>query len=80
MILEIKKKISNFIKKIEPDLIFHLAAQPLIYESYKKPYYTYEVNTLGTLNILESIREINSKKIKALICVTSDKCYSNNLT
>ena len=75
-----KKKISNFIKKIEPDLIFHLAAQPLIYESYKKPYYTYEVNTLGTLNILESIREINSKKIKALICVTSDKCYSNNFS
>tara|TARA_Y100000590_G_scaffold413505_1_gene509406 strand:- start:332 stop:1399 length:1068 start_codon:yes stop_codon:yes gene_type:complete len=75
-----KKKISDFIKKVTPDLIFHLAAQPLIYESYKKPFYTYEVNTLGTLNILESVREINSKKTKAIVCVTSDKCYENNFS
>ena len=68
------------IKKVEPDLIFHLAAQPLIYDSYKKPYFTYEVNTLGTLNILESVKELNNNKIKALICITSDKCYADNFS
>jgi len=75
-----KKKILNFIKKVEPDLIFHLAAQSLIYDSYKKPYFTYEVNTLGTLNILESVKELNSNKIKALICITSDKCYADSFS
>ena len=63
-------------KLIEPDIIFHLAAQPLIYESYVSPKETINVNTIGTLNILEISR--NLKRLKSLVCVTSDKCYKSN--
>lgn len=73
-----KKKLSNYINKIKPEFIFHLAAQPLILESYKEPYKTYEINTFGTLNILEISR--TSKFVKSLICVTSDKCYESNFS
>lgn len=71
-------KLSSFVKKIKPEIIFHLAAQPLILDSYKKPYLTYTVNTLGTLNILECARK--SKFIKSIVCVTSDKCYESNFS
>ena len=57
------------------EIIFHLAAQPLILDGYKEPYKTYAINTLGTLNILEISRK--SKFVRSLICVTSDKCYEN---
>ena len=67
----------NYISKVKPDIIFHLAAQPLIYESYKNPFLTYEVNSLGTLNLLETLRKINTKP-KSIIFVTSDKCYESN--
>lgn len=70
------EKLNNFIKKVEPSIVFHLAAQPLILKSYKEPKETYEINTLGTLNLLEASRKSNS--IKALVCVTSDKCYESN--
>lgn len=73
-----KKKIENVIKKYKPEIIFHLAAQPLIYEGYNKPYETYITNSIGTLNILECIRKENLKFIKSLVCVTSDKCYESN--
>jgi len=71
-----KKKLKNFITVSKPQIIFHLAAQPLILDSYKKPYLTYTVNSMGTLNILEAVRETDS--VKSLICVTSDKCYESN--
>ncbi|MDC0216094.1 CDP-glucose 4,6-dehydratase [Candidatus Pelagibacter sp.] len=71
-----KEKLKSFIKFSKPQIIFHLAAQPLILESYKKPFLTYTVNSIGTLNILETVRETNS--VKSLICITSDKCYENN--
>ena len=71
-----KKKLKTFIHFSKAQIIFHLAAQPLILESYKKPYLTYTVNTIGTLNILETVRETDS--IKSLICITSDKCYESN--
>ena len=66
----------NYSKKIKPVIIFHLAAQPLIYESYRSPYETINVNSLGTLNILDISK--NLKSLKSLICVTSDKCYKSN--
>ena len=69
-------KLKNFVSRINPDIIFHLAAQPLIFESYLKPYKTINVNTLGTLNILEISK--NLKNLKSLICITSDKCYKSN--
>lgn len=71
-----KKKIKSFIISIKPQIIFHLAAQPLILESYKKPYLTYTVNSIGTLNVLETVRETSF--VKSLICITSDKCYESN--
>mgnify|MGYP001173133534 FL=1 len=75
-----KKKLSNYLNKIKPQIIFHLAAQPLIYESYQKPYLTYEINTIGTLNLLDCIRISKNKSVKAIICITSDKCYANNFS
>tara|TARA_X000000950_G_C13906912_1_gene657271 strand:+ start:2745 stop:3818 length:1074 start_codon:yes stop_codon:yes gene_type:complete len=70
------KKIKNIIDKIKPSLIFHLAAQPLIYESYKKPYLTFDVNFRGSLNIVDS--SFFNKSVKSVIIVTSDKCYESN--
>ncbi|SVD04544.1 uncharacterized protein METZ01_LOCUS357398, partial [marine metagenome] len=60
----------------EPDIIFHLAAQPLTRLSYDHPQLTFETNLLGTLNILESAR--SQKSIKAAVIITSDKCYRND--
>jgi len=65
----------NEIKNINPDIIFHLAAQPLVIESINDPLYTFNTNIIGTVNILECIRILN---IKASIICTSDKCYLND--
>jgi CDP-glucose 4,6-dehydratase len=59
----------------QPDIIFHLAAQPLVKESYLSPLETLEVNALGTANILEALK--TSRATKVLINVTTDKCYEN---
>ncbi len=67
----LNKKISEF----NPDILFHLAAQPLVIESYKDPLNTFETNILGTLNVLESIKL--NKSIKSAIIITTDKCYKN---
>lgn len=70
------KKIDNFIKVTKPSIIFHMAAQPLIFDSYKKPLQTFDINFRGSLNVLESAR--NKKFIKSIVIVTSDKCYESN--
>ncbi len=67
----LRKNISN----IQPDIIFHLAAQPLVLESYKNPLITWKTNVIGTLNLLESLRNIQKKCV--VIVVTSDKVYKN---
>ena len=69
------QKLEDVIKKAKPQIIFHLAAQPLVIDSYIKPYITFDINFRGTLNILEVARK--HKFIKSVICVTSDKCYEN---
>ena len=69
------QKLDKYFNKIKPSIVFHLAAQPLIYESYQKPLLTFDVNCNGTLNILEIVRKSNFTK--SLILVTSDKCYEN---
>jgi CDP-glucose 4,6-dehydratase len=69
------QKLDKFVKKIRPQIIFHLAAQSLVIESYKKPYSTFDINFRGTLNILEISKKY--KFIKSVICVTSDKVYEN---
>jgi len=70
------KKLEKIIKKVKPSLIFHLAAQPLIYESYKNPLLTFDVNFRGTLNLMECVRHSNF--VKSVVIVTSDKCYESN--
>jgi CDP-glucose 4,6-dehydratase len=65
----------DVVKKIEPEFIFHLAAQPLVRKSYEDPRATLETNILGTTNILESLRVLNIPC--ACVVITSDKCYRN---
>ena len=62
--------------EFEPDFVFHLAAQPLVRLSYEKPSETFEVNVMGTLNVLESIRQLNKKC--SIVIITTDKVYKNN--
>ena len=70
-----KKKLKNVIMDFKPEIIFHLAAQPLVISSYKNPSYTYETNIMGLVNLLEIIRSVDF--VKNVIIVTSDKCYRN---
>ena len=63
------------LNKFNPEIIFHLAAQPLVIESYKNPIKTFATNIIGTANLLEVSRGI--KSVKAIINITSDKCYEN---
>ena len=71
-ITKLKKKL----KQSKPEIVFHLAAQPLVLESYKAPLKTFSTNIIGTLNLLESIREI--KSIKSVVIITTDKVYKIN--
>lgn len=70
------KNLSKYVKKIKPKIIFHLAAQPIISKSYDDPFETYEINSLGTLNLIEIIKQ--NKFIKSSVFITSDKCYESN--
>jgi len=62
-------------EKYQPEIVFHLAAQPIVRDSYKNPHYTYETNVMGTVNILECIRKTDC--IKSFLNVTTDKVYEN---
>lgn len=62
-------------KKYKPEMVFHLAAQPLVGLSYKEAKLTYETNVMGTVNILEAVRKTQS--VKVCINITTDKCYEN---
>ncbi|MBC2856158.1 CDP-glucose 4,6-dehydratase [Cetobacterium sp. 2A] len=70
-----KEKLGEVFIKYKPEIIFHLAAQPLVRLSYDIPLETYEVNVMGTINIMEEIRKSDSAKIG--IFITTDKCYEN---
>ena len=59
-----------------PEIVFHLAAQPLVRDSYERPAYTYETNVMGTVNILECVR--HSDTVRSFLNVTTDKVYKNN--
>ncbi len=73
------KKTSDFIEKIEPDFIFHLAAQALVKKSFLNPYETWISNLNGTLSILEGLKKLSKKgkKICTAVLITSDKVYKN---
>jgi CDP-glucose 4,6-dehydratase len=68
------KKLKKIFKQFQPDYVFHLAAQAIVSKSFKDPISTFNSNTIGTLNVLESLRAV--KKCKAVI-ITSDKSYKN---
>lgn len=70
------KKAHNKIKKFKPEIIIHLASQPIVFESFKNPKKTFDTNIMGTIKILELIKNI--KSIKKIIIFTSDKVYENN--
>jgi CDP-glucose 4,6-dehydratase len=67
--------LSKAVKKVMPDLIFHLAAQPLVRLSYAQPLETFQTNALGTANLLEAVRK--AELPCPVVVVTSDKCYEN---
>lgn len=69
------EKLSKAIKDSKPSIIFHMAAQPLVRESYLYPLETFQSNVIGTANLLQSAREIGS--LKAVVNITTDKCYEN---
>jgi len=69
-------KLKKSINKFSPDFVVHMAAQPLVRKSYVSPKYTYEVNTLGTINILNILNELNF--IKSALIITTDKVYFNS--
>lgn len=69
------QNLKNAFKDVCPEIVIHMAAQPLVRESYVKPAYTYETNVMGTVNILECIRE--NPDVKSFINVTTDKVYLN---
>jgi CDP-glucose 4,6-dehydratase len=69
------KALQKVLNQFRPEIVFHLAAQSLVRESYKNPVLTIETNTIGTLNLLDCLR--GSSSIAAAVLITSDKCYEN---
>ena len=67
--------LKSFIEEIQPDFVFHLAAQPIVSTSYKDPIETFETNIMGTANVLEAFKVLD--KESNLVLITSDKCYDN---
>jgi len=70
------EKLDKVVKKYQPELVFHLAAQPLVRDSYENPVYTFQTNVIWTVNVLETIR--NNDCVKWAILITTDKVYHNN--
>lgn len=62
-------------EKVQPEIVIHMAAQPIVRESYKNPVYTYETNVMGTVNVLECVRTCAS--VRSFVNVTTDKVYLN---
>ncbi len=69
------RKLSDLVFQVNPEIVFHMAAQPLVRYSYAEPVETYAVNVMGTVNLLESLRHLSG--VKAVVNVTTDKCYEN---
>lgn len=67
--------IAQMVRQVQPDIVFHLAAQSLVRRSYSDPLDTWSTNVAGTVNLLEACRQVSN--LKAIVVVTSDKCYAN---
>ncbi len=70
------REVLRFIKSVKPAIVFHLAAQPLVLDSYNNPSETFEVNVMGTVNLFEACKE--AQNLKAILTTTTDKVYSNS--
>lgn len=70
------KSLNETMQKYRPEIVIHMAAQPIVRESYANPVYTYETNVMGTVNICEAVRLCDS--VKSFVNVTTDKVYLNN--
>lgn len=70
------KHLQKVFDEFQPEIVLHLAAQPIVRTSYEEPVYTYETNVMGTIHILECVR--NCKSVKSFLNVTTDKVYKNN--
>ena len=70
-----RKKMEDIFRKYQPEVVFHLAAQPLVRLSYEIPVETYETNVMGTINVMEAIRHTDS--VRTAVMITTDKCYEN---
>lgn len=68
--------LSTTLKKYQPEIVIHMAAQPLVRYSYLEPIETYATNVMGTVHLLESVRHAGS--VKSVVNITTDKCYENN--
>ena len=62
----------------DPEIVLHLAAQPIVRDSYKDPRYTYETNVMGTVNLLECVRLADGTPPRSVVNITTDKVYHNN--
>ncbi len=69
------EKLKHFFTSFQPEIVFHLAAQPLVRVSYRQPRETFETNVMGTVNLLDACRFTPS--VRAVVVVTTDKCYAN---
>jgi CDP-glucose 4,6-dehydratase len=68
--------VRDALRQARPEVVLHLAAQPLVRRSLRDPAMTYEVNVMGTVNVLEAVRQ-QGEGVRAVVIVTSDKCYEN---
>lgn len=68
-------KVQKLLSEFKPEIVFHLAAQPLVRLSYQQPVETYTTNVVGTVHILEAVRHTGS--VRAMVNITTDKCYEN---
>ena len=70
------EQLRNVMQQYQPEIVIHMAAQPIVRESYVNPVYTYETNVMGTVHVLEAVRQCGS--VRSVINVTTDKVYQNN--
>ncbi len=68
-------KLRDSISVFQPEIVFHMAAQPLVRLSYDDPMGTYSTNVMGTVHLLEAVKQVGG--VKAVVNITSDKCYEN---
>lgn len=72
--------LSRAMTEANPDIVIHMAAQPIVLRSYRDPIETYETNVMGTLKVFEAARALKGDRLRAILNITSDKCYENRET